>query len=761
MGNKKFKVVRQHDASDCGAAVLSSICNYYNNEIPISTIRSIVGTDTTGTTVQGLVDGAQELGYDVKPIRIDKDDVATDYTLPAIAHIITEHGLPHYVVIYSIRGDKIIVGDPARGTYTSTIDEFNAVFSGILILLLPNSNFTMSDSEKIGVYNIFKKLILPQRKLLITLIVVSLFLSLVAIAASFFSKIIFDEIVPYKLKTSLYVYAVVFFIINLMQIFLTFFKEQVLLFLSRKIDIPIILGYFNHILRLPFDFFATRKVGDVLTRFQDAMVVKQIFTSVSISLVIDISLSVVTAIVLMQLNVILFAILLGIVIVNIGLVYIFKKRYAILNYEQMEAQAILNSHLIESVKNIETIKIFNAESELIEDLEYKTVRKMQIDYKEGLTRNIQSTISSFFQTMGNMVFLVVGALSIIDNKMSLGDFLVFQSLSTYFTQPVQSLVSLQLTFQEAQIAMERLKEIMNVQQEVEKEKRFIETFDLKGELQFTDVEFQYGSRSMVFENFNLRIPHGKKVAIVGESGAGKSTLSKLLLGFYYVSKGKVIMNGYNVKDLHPEKLRQKIGYVSQNIEFFSGTLYENLTLGNKHVTFEDVVEATKKAGCHEFIERLPARYYTYVEEGGTNFSGGERQRIAIARSLLKKADIYIFDEATSNLDSKSEHVIHEMMFKSTEGKTTIMIAHRLSTIINADYIFFLKQGRVVEEGTHNQLIAKKGHYFSMIQLQYGSLSGDYSAEREHTNQKEFVQQHYNGSNLLQQRTEEVEEITYG
>ena len=324
---KKYPVVRQHDESDCAAAALATICKFYKKELTIMKVREIIGTDAYGTSVQGIVSGAEKLGFEAKAIKIPIDEIDSAYTLPAIAHVTTETGLNHFVVINKIKNGKFWLSDPAKGAVEQTKEELTKRFTGVLVILLPKSEFETNYLAKTTMWQLFKMVMLPHKKMLATVILCSFALTVLGILSSLFSKVVFDEIIPYQLKKTLYVYLIIFAFVGLIQVFLSYFRTHVLLFLSRKIDIPVLLGYYNHVLRLPYQFFATRRVGDILTRFQDAMTIKDIFSQVSVSLVLDLSLAVFTGIALVKINLMLFILVLTVVLANVALIYLFKKSY--------------------------------------------------------------------------------------------------------------------------------------------------------------------------------------------------------------------------------------------------------------------------------------------------------------------------------------------------------------------------------------------------------------------------------------------------
>ncbi|MDR3216685.1 MAG: peptidase domain-containing ABC transporter [Clostridiaceae bacterium] len=715
----KYKCVRQHDVTDCGAACIATVCLQYGKETTITRLRDLSGTDIKGVTALGVVDTLHLLGFEAKAWKLTRDGFKEGFTLPVIARVLTKEGLSHFVVIHKIYKNKFLIADPARGLVKVSKDEFFEDFDGNLILCAPTSEFIADKTKTGGVFNRFFKLLTAQKKLFTYAIIGSVILTALGIASSFFSKILMDEILPYNLKNQLLLFCIGFAVIGVFNILLGAARQHLLLHLSLKIDIPLMLGYFKHIFSLPMRFFGTRRTGDILTRFSDAGTIKDIFTTISLSLIIDISLAIVSGAILFIMNKTLFAIIAVLTIVNAVLVYVFKKPYKELNIKNMERQAALNSQIIDGLKGVETVKSFGAEEDVLEKTENRYISAMRIGYKTSVTSNVQGTIAGFFGNIGNLVLMGIAALSVMNGDITLGSMFAFMSLSGYFMDPIGRLVGLQLQIQEAQIAMKRMSELYDLEPEQRADGNYIKEFSLDGDIKFNRVTFRYGNRAPVLKDVSFEVKHGQKIAIVGESGGGKTTMAKLILGLWQPKDGAVSVGGFNVEELDKTMLRRRVAYVPQNVELFSGTIEENIKLGKRNATYEEIKEACKAAGCADFIERMPNKYATYLEEAGANLSGGERQRIALARALIKQPQILILDEATSNLDFISEAKLYDTLFGL--NCTVIIIAHRLSTIRRCDKILVVHGNRIAEQGAHTELLAANGVYSKIWTSQVGRL----------------------------------------
>lgn len=713
----KCKCVKQHDITDCGAACIATVCLQYKKEMTITKLRDMSGTDVKGTTVLGIVQTLEKLGFDAKAVRITRETFEEKFTLPIIVRVLTKEGLTHFVVVHKIYKNKLLIADPAKGLRKISKDEFFDDFDGYAVFCAPTNAFVADKTKTKGVFGRFFKLLLAQKKLFVLAIIGSIILTALGIASSFFNKILMDEILPYNLKNQLLIFCIGFGVIALFNILLSAARQHLLLHLSIKIDMPLMLGYFKHIFALPMKFFGTRRTGDILTRFSDADTIKDIFTTITLSLIIDIILTVVSGIILFFMNKTLFAIIAIITVVNAILVYAFKKPYKELNLESMEKQAALNSQIIDSLKGVETVKSFGVEEETMEKLENKYITALRTGYKTSVTSNVQGTLSGFFNNIGNLVLMGIAALFVISGDITLGSMMAFMSLSSYFMDPIGRLVSLQMQIQEANIAMKRMSELYEIEEEQENNENLINDFSLDGSVEVENLTFRYGSRAPVLKDINLKVASGEKIALVGESGGGKTTLAKLILGLWQPEEGKVALSGYNVEELDKKLMRREIAYVPQNVELFTGSIEENIKLGKRNATYEEMKEACKKAGCAEFIEKMPAKYGTYLEEAGANLSGGERQRIALARALIKKPKILILDEATSNLDFVSEAHIYNMLFNL--DCTLIIIAHRISTIRKCDRVYVVDKNTIAETGTHDELLKQQGVYRKIWDSQMG------------------------------------------
>lgn len=720
---KKYYCIKQHDYKDCGCACLATISKQYGLKYPISKIREVSGTDKGGTSALGIIRAAEELGFSAKGVKANKpEDLFSEIPLPAIAHVIIDETLLHYVVIHKISEKEIIVADPAKGIIKYKPADFLNIWTGILLIMTPTVKFQKGNELK-GVFSRFFELIKPQKSLLVNIFLASIIITIFGILGSFYSKLLIDDIVPNNLTRSLHIFSIRFMLLTIFKVIMEAFRTQLLIHLGQKLDIPLMLGYYDHVVNLPMNFFGTREVGEIISRFNDTSNIRDAISGVTLTMMIDVFMVVIGGGILYSQSPLLFSITLVPLILYAIIVFIFKNNIEKVNRETMESNAKLTSYLVQSLNGIETIKAFNAEREVNLETEKRFIKLIKNVFRNGYINNFQGSLKSLVKGIFAIAILWIGTVQVLSGKISFGELITFNALLVYFLEPIENIINLQPTVQTAVVAAERLSEILDLDLEKSaNESKKIDPETLKGEIEFKDLDFRYGKRGLILKNINFKINQGDRIALVGESGSGKTTLAKLLMNFYQCEKGELTINGYNIKDINVESLRDKIAYISQETFLFNGTVIENLSLGNPYLTYEEIIEACKKAQIHDFINGLPLRYNTLVEENGANFSGGQKQRLSIARAILRKPEILIMDEATSNLDSITEKAIEKTIHEFSKDITTIIIAHRLSTIMRCDTIYILEKGEIVERGSNKELIDLKGKYYKLWKEQ---LPDDY------------------------------------
>lgn len=719
----RFYSIKQHDITDCGAACLATVSRQYGLSTSITKIREVAGTDKQGTNAYGMVKAAEQLGFTAKAVKGNQGAFFSEFPLPAIAHVVVDGTLLHYVVIHKITKDQVVIADPAKGIVKKAPEEFFKEWTGILILLVPAQTFRTGKDTK-NIFERFWGLLLPQKRLVLDIFAASIIITILGILGAFYFQLIIDDILPAGIEKTLTVLSIGAILLKLFSVILSVLRTQLLLYLSQKLDIALLLGYYNHVLKLPMNFFGTRKVGEIISRFQDASSIRDAISNATLTVMIDTIMAFAGGLILFFKSKVLFAIAALMVVLYAALVLAFNKPYKKANEKQMEDNAQLTSYLVESLNGIQTVKAFNGEQTVQMETEFKFIRLLRSIFKLSCIGNTQEGFKAFVEAVGGVVILWVGAYSVLQGNMTVGSLVSFNALLVYFLDPVKNLINLQPTLQTAMVASDRLGEILDLEIEKgENQRHKVSPASLIGDISIQDISFRYGTRQFILEHFSMQIKRGQRVAIVGESGAGKTTVAKLLLNLYPYESGTITIADYALPDIQLECLREKIAYIPQETFLFSGTILENLTFGMDSLDMEEVIRCARMAQIHEFINALPLRYETHLDENGSNLSGGQRQRIAIARAMLRKPEILILDEATSNLDTVTEKAIQETLDTYCDGMTTIIIAHRLSTIRRCDRIFVMEKGKIVESGSHDELMTKSnGHYRGLYLAQIGGIT---------------------------------------
>lgn len=712
--------IKQHDIRDCGAACLASVASHYGLNMPIAKIRQICHTDTRGTNVKGMVQGLAEMGFNAKGVK-GGAEALPQIPLPAIAHVVLKEQLQHYVVIYKVDKKYITVMDPGSGKLEKhTLDNFGKIWTGVLILLEPNEYFERRN-EKTSIYSRFWHLVRPHRSVAIQALVGAVLYTVLGLSTSIYIEKITDYVLIDGNLRLLNLLSILMVVILVFQLFIGAMKSVMVLRTGQRIDKYLILGYYKHLLSLPQRFFDTMKVGEIISRVNDAVKIRAFINDVAIQIVVNIFI-VLFAFALMFTYYWKLALIIALVIPLYTLIYwLSNKLNKKVERRLMEEGAELESHLVESLNSVRTIKQFGVETFANSKTDSRFTDLLRTIYTSVMNSLFSGTSSEFLSRIFTIILLWVGSTYVIDRTITPGELLSFYALIGYFTGPVSELIGMNKTIQNALIAADRLFEIMDLEQEDSSDKIDL-TPALIGDITFQDIHFSYGSRADVFKGFSCRFEKGKTTAIVGESGSGKTTLASLLQNLYPIKSGRVRIGQYDLNYLSNHSLRHIVSIVPQQIDLFSGNVIENIALGEEFPDIQKIVNVSQDLGILPFIEKLPSGFQTYLGENGTMLSGGQRQRIAIARALYKEPEILVLDEATSSLDSESESIIQRALISFREqGKTMIVIAHRLSTIAHADHILVLRDGQVIEEGTHTRLLATESEYKKMWQKQSLSI----------------------------------------
>jgi ATP-binding cassette, subfamily C, bacteriocin exporter len=707
--------IKQHDITDCGAACLASVSAHYGLKVPIARIRQFASTDKQGTNALGMVEAASKLGFTAKGVR-GKFDSLSKIPLPTIAHIVVQEELQHFVVLYKVTKTHIVVMDPGDGQMSHMVHEdFQKRWTGVLILLVPNETFQKGNKKQTNV-QLFLNLLRPHRTVMAQALFGAMIFSILGLSTSIYVEKIVDYVLTDGNLNLLHLMSIVMIALLLLRTYLGAMKSILALQTGQKMDATLILGYYKHLLTLPQQFFDTMRVGEIISRVNDAVKIRYFINNVSLDLAVNVMILFFTLI-LMFIKSWKLAMITLISIPMFLMLYLVANRInKRLSRNIMESSADLEAQLVESVHAIGTIKRFGIEPFANLKTESRFVKLLQHTYSTGQVSININALSQLISGGITIAILWAGSTLVLEQELSAGTLLSFYALIGYILSPIVSLIGANQTIQDALIAADRLFQILDLEQEQDREGKVALKPDMIGDLSFQHVSFRYGSRSQVFSDFCLNIEKGKTTAVIGESGSGKTTLVSLLQNIYPIQEGRIHIGSYDLKFIQNESLRKLIGTVPQEIELFNGNIIENIALGEFEPDMQKIIDLCSLLDIKDFIETLPDAYQTHLGEHGMSLSGGERQRIAIARALYKNPEILIFDEATSSLDSVSEqHIKHALAQFSSKGKTVIIIAHRLSTVRNADCIVVMHRGKVVEQGSHQVLYALQGEYYRLWQ----------------------------------------------
>jgi ATP-binding cassette subfamily B protein len=715
---RRYPFVRQGDQSDCGAAALATIALYYRIPIRVQRLRDLAGTDRLGTNLLGLVQAAEQLGFSARAVK-GPFETLHRVPLPAIAHLRTDEGLGHFVVLHRIERRAVVVADPARGVQRLTRDEFCRHWTGYLLVIVPGRGTSPSAavSTPTEPWRRLLGLLGAHKPALVEAFCCALLVTALGISTSYFIQHLVDSVLVRNETRLLNALGVGMVLILAFRALFGLLRQYLMTYVGRKVDLALIADYARHVLHLPLNFFEMRRVGEILSRINDAAKVREVISGTTLTALVDGTLVVILLAILWVYDAWLAAVATAFVpalVLGVAAHHPATRRRSL---DAMEHAAGLSAHLFEDVSAVETIKAFGVERARTAEGEGRLVRLVGSAFALQMLGLSMNTLGTFLTSLAGVVVLWYGGHRVMVGALSIGELMFFYSVLGNLLGPLERLASVNLKIQDALVAVDRLYQVLDLEAEPLGDPKRAKFAGVRESIELRGVGFRYGCRAPVLEGLDLRIPAGRTVAIVGESGSGKSTLLRLLMGFYAPTEGQVLVDGVDLRDVELASWRARIGLVAQDPFIFTGTIAENIALGRPDATRGEVVEVGRAAGLEEFIAALPERYETVIGERGANLSGGQRQRLAIARALLRAPEVLIFDEATSHLDTTTERAIQESLRTALAGKTVVLVAHRLSTIREAGLIYVLHRGRVAESGTHRQLLAREGHYWALWRAQ--------------------------------------------
>jgi ATP-binding cassette subfamily B protein len=712
---KRFRLIEQAEEMDCGAACLAMICRHYGIPMTLGKLRELANVTREGATLDSLARVGESLGFTTRGVKCTYEALL-GFELPFIAHW---EGY-HYIIVYGLSKHHVWVADPGPGFRKMTVEEFEKGWTGTCLLFTPGTDMVQLATSR-SPWIRFIGYIKPYKTILAHLFIATFVIQILGVAPPIIIQHILDQVIVHQNVPLLHLLIVGLILANVFTQLTSVMRAFLSTFMIRNMDFAMMSGFLKHALSLPIPFFAKRKTGDIFARFQENQTIRSFLTESTVTTVLNLLMVFIYFSILFVYSAKMTLLLIALVIPILVLTVAVTPRIKAFAREAFQASTDAESTLMEIIGGAETVKGMGIERPMRLKWEKKYVNSLDVQYRAQRFNILVGLISQLLNSAITISILWMGANLVLAQELTIGQLIAFNALMGSVLSPLMGLVGLWNRVHEAGVAMERLGDILEMEPEQKPEEIASRVVlpDLQGDITFKDVYFRYGGNETpyVLENISMDIGAGQLVAIVGQSGSGKTTLAKLLVGFYLPTEGTITVDGYDLGIVDKEYYRAQVGYVMQSNLLFSGTIAENIASGDENPDRNRIIEVAKLADAHGFIANMPLGYEQVVGERGVGLSGGQLQRLCIARALYHDPKLLVFDEATSALDTQSEGNILSNMKEILKGRTAVVIAHRLSTIMNADKILVLYNGSVVEEGQHDELVGRKGMYFQLVKKQ--------------------------------------------
>lgn len=708
----KVPVVMQMEALECGAACLTMVLAYYEKWIPLEQVRYDCGVSRDGSNAKNILKAARSYGLNAKGYRFELESLKKNGTFPCIIH----WNFNHFVVLNGFKKNKAILNDPAKGTYSVSMETFDKSFTGICLLFEPSESFQPGGKPK-SVIQFAKSRLKGTGSVVAFVILTTIISSLLGIIRPAFSRIFLDRLLTGQNPEWLYPFIIALSAITAIELLVSFISIGVNHRIDGKMSSYGSTSFMWKVLQLPMEFFSQRMAGDIQQRQSTNASISGTLVNTIAPLALNAVMMIFYLVVMLRYSVLLTAVGLCSILLNLVMGQIISRKRINITRVQMRDSGKLAGATVAGIEMIETIKASGAENGYFEKWSgYQAsvnTQKMKFTNLNQYLGLIPSLVSSLTST----AVLAIGVFLTIQGKFTIGMIMAFQGYMSSFTSPALSLISAGQGIQEMRTEMERVEDVMKYPSDVNYEN---ESWDenkeydkLSGLVEMRNVTFGYSRLSEpLIENFNLTLKPGSRVAFVGSSGCGKSTLSKLISGLYQPWSGEILFDGKSINQIDHSVFTGSLAVVDQDIILFEDTIANNIKMWDSSIEDFEMIMAARDAHLHEDIMQREGGYQYKITEGGKDFSGGQRQRMEIARVLAQDPTIIILDEATSALDAKTEYEVINSI--KDRGITCIVVAHRLSTIRDCDEIIVLDNGKVIDRGTHEELYARGGLYTELV-----------------------------------------------
>jgi ATP-binding cassette subfamily B protein len=710
---KRIPLIHQLSQLDCGVASLAMVLSYHGRHVRLEELRDLIGVDRDGANAYAILAAARHHGLRARGVKIDVED---------LVHLdegsILHWEFNHFLVFERLARDHVYLLDPASGRRRVPLAQFRRAFTGVALVFEPSETFEPLAARARPIARHFAMVVRGGQ--FARLLTLSLTLQLFALVAPVVTGAVVDSVVPRGdvhllgvLGAGLAATVVFFFVATLT-------RSTLLLHLRTRLDATMSMAFVEHMVSLPFVFFQRRSAGDLLMRLNSNSTIREILTAGLLSAALDGGIAVLYLLGLLALSPSLGGLCLVLGLLQIAVFWVSRARQRELMADDLRVQSKSRAYEIEVLNGIETLKAIGSEPNAVRHWSNLFVDTLNTSLSRGrLAALVDSSLASL-RLAAPIAVLVLGASRVLGGELSLGSMLALNALAVGFLAPLATLVGTASQLQILGTYLDRLDDVFDTPPEADFD-RLVDVSSLSGAIRLEDVSFRYGERSpLVVRDVSLDVQAGQFIAIVGPSGSGKSTLASLLVALYAPTSGRVLYDSRDLTTLNPRAVRRRMGIVVQKPYLFASSVRSNIALADAALPLETIMDAAKAASVHDEIMAMPMQYETLVRDGGSALSGGQRQRLALARALVHKPSIVLLDEATSSLDAVTEARVQDTLEEMR--CTRIVIAHRLSTIMAADVILMMKDGRIVERGTHAELVARRGAYYELVNAQIDRAS---------------------------------------